>query len=73
MGFNSGFKGLNVDTADAQQIFVVSVESSKKLVTQSVIIWHSEILQIRRSYMPWGHPLFFLGVFDAYTEYQKGL
>jgi len=43
-------------------VFVVSVESSKKLVTQSVIIWHSEILHIGRIYMPWGHPLFFVSV-----------
>lgn len=41
-------------------VFVISVESSKKLVTQSVIIWHSGILWIGRSYMPWGHPLFFV-------------
>lgn len=39
-------------------VFVVSVERSKKLVT--VIYWHSEILHIRKSYMPWGHPLFFV-------------
>lgn len=45
-------------------VFVVNLESSKKLVTQSVIIRHSEILQIGGSifssclYMPWGHPLF---------------
>jgi hypothetical protein len=45
-------------------VFVVSPESSKKLVTQPVIILNSEILQTGSSifsshlYIPWGHPLF---------------
>jgi hypothetical protein len=60
---------LNVGTADAHVVvFIVSVESYKKLVTQSVIIWHSETLQIGICYMPWGHPLFFFFFFVYLTQ-----